>query len=100
MDTRTDTFLSVVDRISRNLGPVNNLVAHIVDRMAPQTIARAEMCPPPGAKVCYTYCAVDDICCGPSDAQNKIVVYSIHIGGCEVQTSICSVGCGYGCPAC
>jgi|GEM_PF-2362089 len=100
MDMRTDTFLSVVDRISRSVGPVNNLVAHIVDRMAPQTIARADVCPPPGTIICEVYCAADDICCGPSTKQNKMIVYAPMTGTCAAPTGVCAAGCSPGCPNC
>ncbi len=63
MKTQTRTFLSIVDRISHQLAPVDAVVAWMADRFLPQATAEASGCvPPSGLEVCAEECYSDTNC--------------------------------------
>jgi hypothetical protein len=98
MEMLNDTFLSTVDRVSRRLGPINNLIGLVVDRIAPKAMARAG-CVPIGYQVCNVYCQADIFCCGQFMAQGaKIVKYAPNISTCgSGQEKTCFDGCSAAC---
>lgn len=100
MYASTDTFLTTLDRASRRLAPVNTVITFLADHLLPQATARAD-CPPPGAKICATYCQQDIFCCSGLPAlQAKMVDYvpagsSCACFSCHQQCfAQCTSACG------
>ena len=92
----TDNLLSSVDRWSHQLGPVSRLLTHLVDRIVPSAVAKAETCPPPNAyEICSEECRWTVTCCpGPANfGLEEIIVYGYTIMGCSGPKAECSKGC-------
>jgi len=85
LQTFSDGLLSVVDRFSRQLGPIATLIDTIVDRVAPKATAQAT-CPPPG----YCYIACSPTCCANCGGDAKHYKYAYFGPGC---TSRCVADC-------
>lgn len=88
MNAFNDTLLSVVDRLSRQLGPLTALIDAVADRIAPQLTAQAQ-CPPSGYQVCYVFCG--NCCANCSGDYRQFIVYGYAVVG------YCNTGPWYQC---
>lgn len=77
-----NTVLSVVDRFTHKLGPVNSLVEKLVERIVPQQAASA--C---GGVLCYSVCS--GAACGNYGETLHYHYYAANAGGCIYEQYIC-----------
>ncbi len=102
VNTYTDGLITTMDRFSRRLGPINNLVGLLADRLLPQSTARAGTCVPLGYVECSKQCRSTLACCQPIGAHQELFrKYAINIATCSSGAiAECSDGCGGGCGLC